>query len=64
MNSTIRTINRVVFFFGALFAGLLATFLGYRLTIGVGAAIFVVAALIVVFSPLFVARHGDRPPEV
>ena len=64
MNSTIRTINRVVFFFGALLAGLLATFLGYRPTIGVGAAIFVVAALIVVFSPLFVARHGDVPPEV
>ena len=62
MNSTIRTVNRVVFFFGALLAGLLATFLGYRLTIGVGAAIFAVAALIVVFSPLFAAQHGDSRP--
>lgn len=62
MNSTIRTINRVVFFFGALLAGLLATFLGFRLTIGIGAAIFRLAALIVVFSPLFAAQHGDQPP--
>ncbi|MEY9953666.1 MFS transporter [Leifsonia sp. EB34] len=59
MNSTIRTVNRVVFFVGALLAGLLATFLGYRVTLGIGAAIFAVAALIVLFSPLFVARHGD-----
>ncbi|MCI0155412.1 MFS transporter [Leifsonia shinshuensis] len=63
MNSTIRTVNRVVFFFGALLAGLLATTLGYRLTIGVGAAIFAVAALIVVFSPLYSAQHAQRPPE-
>ena len=61
MNSTIRTINRVVFFVGALLAGLLATLLGYRLTIGIGAAVFVVAALIVVVSPLFTAKLGDRP---
>lgn len=63
MNSTIRTVNRVVFFFGALLAGLLATFLGYRATIGIGAAIFAVAALIVVFSPLFRARHDQEPTE-
>jgi MFS family permease len=62
MNSTIRTINRVVFFFGALLTGLLATLLGYRMTIGIGAAIFLVAALIVMLSPLFTARHGDQPP--
>ena len=61
MNSTIRTINRVVFFFGALLTGVLATLLGYRVTIGIGAAIFLVAALIVLFSPLFAARHDDRP---
>lgn len=63
MNSAIRTVNRVVLFFGALMAGLLATFLGYRLTIGIGAAIFVVAALIVAFSPLLRARHNETPPE-
>ncbi len=63
MNSTIRTINRVVFFFGALLAGLLATTLGYRCTIGIGAAIFVVAALIVLLSPLLAAQHGEQPTE-
>lgn len=59
MNSTIRTVNRVVFFFGALLAGLFATFLGYRLTIGIGAIIFAAAALVVVLSPLRTARHDD-----
>ncbi|MHA7984359.1 MFS transporter [Rathayibacter sp. CAU 1779] len=60
MNSTIRTVNRVLFFFGALLTGLLATLLGYRVTIGIGAAVFTVAALIVAFSPLFAARHNDQ----
>ncbi|HMR49749.1 MAG TPA: MFS transporter [Arachnia sp.] len=59
MNSTIRTVNRVVFFFGALLTGLLMTLLGYRLTIGIGAGAFVVAALVIVFSPLRDARHED-----
>jgi MFS family permease len=59
MNSTIRTANRVVYFFGALLTGLLATLLGYQLTIGVAAIIFTVAALVVAFSPLRNARHGD-----
>lgn len=59
MNSTIRTVNRVVFFFGALLTGLLMTLLGYQLTIGIGAGIFVVAALVIVFSPLRDARHED-----
>lgn len=63
MNSTIRTVNRVVFFVGALLTGLLATALGYRLTMGIGAAIFAAAALIVVFSPLLRARHDEAPPE-
>ncbi|MDF1488423.1 MFS transporter [Tessaracoccus caeni] len=59
MNSTIRTVNRIVFFFGALLTGLLMTFLGYHLTLGIGAGVFVVAALVVVFSPLRDARHED-----
>lgn len=59
MNSTIRTINRVVFLFGALLAGLLATLLGYRLTIGIGALIFAISALIVVTSPLRNVQHID-----
>ncbi|UJP10410.1 MFS transporter [Microbacterium sp. KUDC0406] len=59
MNSTIRTINRVVFFFGALLTGVLMTFLGYRVTLGIGAAVFLVAAFVVLFSPLRDARHED-----
>jgi predicted MFS family arabinose efflux permease len=49
----------VVFFFGALLAGLLATFLDYRVTLGIGAAIFVVAAVVVILSPLYGSRHGE-----
>ncbi len=59
MNSTIRTANRVIFFCGALLAGLLATYLGYQLTIGIAAAIFGVAAIVVAISPLYGARHDD-----
>ena len=62
MNSTIRTVNRVVFFFGALLTGLLMTLLGYQVTIGIGAGVFVVAALVIVFSPLRDARHEDAAP--
>lgn len=60
MNSTIRTMNRVIFFFGALMAGVLASALGYPLTLGVAAVIFAVAALVIVFSPLRTARHGNE----
>ncbi|WP_353113906.1 MFS transporter [Microbacterium sp.] len=59
MNSTIRTVNRVVFFFGALLTGALMTLLGYRPTIGIGAAVFVVATMVVLLSPLRNARHED-----
>jgi MFS family permease len=62
MNATIRTTNRVVFFFGALVAGTLATWLGYPITLGLAAAIFAIAALIVAFSPLRHARHEDATP--
>lgn len=59
MNSTIRTMNRVVYFFGALLTGVLMTLLGYQLTIGIGAGIFALAALVVLVSPLRDARHED-----
>ena len=59
MNATIRTTNRTIFFFGALAAGALATVAGYPLTLGLAAVIFLAAALIVAFSPLRDARHGD-----
>jgi MFS family permease len=59
MNATIRTVNRIVFFFGALLTGVLMTVLGYRWTLGLGAVAFAVAALVIVFSPLRAARHED-----
>ncbi|WP_233542673.1 MFS transporter [Kocuria tytonis] len=59
MNATIRTVNRIVFFFGALLTGLMLTFFGYHLTIGIGAGVFFLAALIIVFSPLRNARQED-----
>lgn len=59
MNASIRTVNRVAFLIGSLVAGVLATVFDYRLTIGVSVAVFAIAALIVVFSPLRTARHED-----
>ncbi|WP_435748584.1 MFS transporter [Microbacterium sp. PMB16] len=59
LNASIRTVNRIMFLIGALIAGGLATAFGYRVTIAVSVVIFVVAALIVLFSPLRAARHED-----
>lgn len=59
MNSTIRTVNRVVFFCGALLTGVLVTVAGYRLTLGIAAIAFAAAALVVALSPLRTARHED-----
>lgn len=59
LNASIRTVNRVMFLLGALIAGGLATAFGYRVTMGVAVAVFVIAAAIVLFSPLRVARHED-----
>lgn len=63
LNSTIRTVNRVVFFFGALLAGVLATSFGYRTTLGLAAAVFAAAAVVVWISPLRSARleHATAP---
>jgi predicted MFS family arabinose efflux permease len=59
MNSTIRTANRVIFFFGALLAGVLVTYVGYHVTIAIAAGIFAAAAAVVAISPLRTARHDD-----
>jgi MFS family permease len=59
MNSTIRTVNRVVFFAGALLTGALVTSSGYRLTLGIGAAVFAAAAAVVLVSPLRSARYEE-----
>lgn len=60
MNATIRTVNRAVFFVGALAAGLLMTAFGFASTLVVGAVVFAVAAVIIVVSPLRDARHDDE----
>lgn len=59
MNSTIRTVNRVIFFVGALLAGAMATFFGYHLTLTIAAIIFAAAALVVLISPLRAARYEE-----
>ncbi|MGT2424768.1 MFS transporter [Amnibacterium kyonggiense] len=56
MNSTIRTVNRAVFFVGALLTGLIATGIGYRPLFGVAALVFAAAAIVVLRSPLRTAR--------
>jgi predicted MFS family arabinose efflux permease len=60
MNVTIRTANRVVFFFGALATGVLMTLLGFTATIGIGALVFILAAAIALFSPLRTVRREDE----
>lgn len=57
MNSTIRTVDRVVFFVGALLSGVLTTSLGFHLTLGIGACIFAIAAIVILVSPLRDTRH-------
>lgn len=59
MNATIRTTNRIIFFFGALAAGGLAAWLGYPASLGLAALVFLIAALVVAVSPLRDARHED-----
>lgn len=59
MNATIRTMNRIVFFFGTLLAGLILTIFGCRVTIGIGAGVFLLAALTIVFSPMRNARQEE-----
>lgn len=59
LNASIRTVNRVMFLIGALVAGGLATAFGFRVTIGVSVVVFVVAALIVMLSPLRTVRHDE-----
>lgn len=59
MNATIRTVNRIVFFVGALVTGALMTLLGLQPTLGIGALIFAGAAAVVLLSPLRRARHEE-----
>lgn len=57
MNATIRSANRTCAVVGALAGGLVAQLLGLRPALWVSVAIFVVAAVVVLSSPLRTARH-------
>ena len=57
MNATIRSANRTCAVVGALAGGLVGQLLGLRPALWVAVAVFVVAAVVVVGSPLRTARH-------
>ena len=59
MNASIRTVNRVTLLVGAVVAGVLATLVGFQVTIWISAGVFLIAALVIAFSPLRTARHED-----
>lgn len=57
MNATIRSANRTCAVVGALAGGLVGQLLGLRPALWVAVAVFVIAAVVVVGSPLRTARH-------
>jgi MFS family permease len=61
MNTTMRSLNRAMIVVGAPIGGLLADRIGYRLTLWVAAAGFVIAAIALAASPFRHARHGETP---
>lgn len=61
MNATIRSANRTCAVVGALGGGLVAQLLGLREALWVAVALFVVAAGVVLCSPLRTARHDSHP---
>lgn len=56
VNATRRSANRTAAVLGALLGGLLAGSVGYRQTLGIAVAVFLVAVLTVAFSPVRSAR--------
>lgn len=59
MNTSIRSVNRAVIVVGAPLGGILADTIGYRETLWIGIAGFVVVAIGLGLSPFRRARHGD-----
>lgn len=57
MNATIRSANRTCAVVGALAGGLVGQLLGLRPALWVAVAVFLIAAVVVVGSPLRTARH-------
>ncbi|WP_226920745.1 MFS transporter [Georgenia subflava] len=62
MNTTMRSVNRAMIVVGAPVGGLLADTLGYRPTMWIALAGFVVVALLLAASPFRHARHDDGTP--
>ncbi len=63
MNTTIRSVNRAMIVVGAPVGGLLADAIGYRPTLWIAIAGFVLVTVILAISPFRHARHGDSPPQ-
>ena len=59
VNATMRSANRTMAVVGSLLGGLLAGTIGYRPTFWVMITVFVVAVLIIVFSPMRTARSSE-----
>lgn len=59
MNTSIRSINRAMIVVGAPLGGFLAEALGYRETLWIGIAGFLVVALVLWLSPFRRARHEE-----
>lgn len=58
VNATMRSANRTMAMMGALAGGVLAGLIGYRGTIGMAIAVFILALVIVAASPMRTARSG------
>lgn len=59
VNATMRSANRTMAMLGALGGGVLAGVIGYRGTIGVAIAVFIIALVIVAASPMRTARSTE-----
>ena len=62
-NTTMRSFNRAAIILGAPLGGVLAVTIGYRPTLWIAIAGFVVAAVVLLASPFRRADHSDRPLE-
>lgn len=63
VNTTMRAGNRAAIVVGAPLGGVLAEVLGYRETLWIGAAGFVLVTIALAASPFRTARHGDGRPS-
>lgn len=59
VNATMRSANRTLAMIGAVTGGVLAGIIGYRGTIGAAIAVFIIALIIIVVSPMRSARSPE-----